>query len=813
MTSPTLPHYDNNRRSGFALIGTLTLMILLALIMVGYLTTTAIHTRTTNIDLAQAEARANARLALMIALGEIQREMGPDQRISAQAAVLDENPDTEQIEGITHPRWTITWNTDWDRDDNEHWDGRSKSPWSRDDSQGGLEDARLEGSWDREDEVSATLVSGNEGGQARASEYLRASEDLPGDEEDQVTVVGEGSVGTKADDTDYVRVKKVRKADLTGAYGYWVGDLGVKANVGLVDRHSDQRVSQGRADGMERLYNAQKVEAEVMEGMNKINEEDAAKIVSQSSLVLAAGAAKEDVQKLFHETTADSLGIMVNVRDGGLKRDLTHYLEEGAVADLNVGGEIVSRGIRDDDRLAGAANTTVAGELYKGGGRITSSDTKRYMSYDETAPRYSLLRDWAEMAEDARFTTTALEQVPPQPCLDAGLIRQIESGTDIFDKANKKPAAFYPYRRRGAMPTMKPVMVEGSIYYHLATYPDTTGSNSSSRRWFLRICLYPRVALWNPYSVDISVPRTNAHFFVNGNKDINVLNTQRQKVQLAFGRGAPNRRPGGGEDRDGYPRHYQGTVVWTIPPVTIPAGQTLVFCPDQDGARYNNRDYSQNTLSADVTPDVSKYYYYNLRDELTRPPSNFFESPQGGNQSGADNYQMGLKLAPGTSSIPPGNQTRNGFDHNQMLSFINPSLQAGGGDELPVRWNSSSPVQVYRLSSPADKIPSTAAHPDVRTRDGFRLRWWQEHESNKQGSGRLSGFPEHLQTSVIGTWNPRAAYYCRTPFDNVTDQPPYFYGAYTRDMFDEEVSWQASMPRNSGGKKFGLSLRSSCGRP
>ena len=55
---------------------------------------------------AQAEARANACMALMVALGELQKQMGPDQRISANVAILSET-ETD----IRHPHWTRVWDS------------------------------------------------------------------------------------------------------------------------------------------------------------------------------------------------------------------------------------------------------------------------------------------------------------------------------------------------------------------------------------------------------------------------------------------------------------------------------------------------------------------------------------------------------------------------------------------------------------------------------------------------------------------------------------------------------------------------------
>ena len=88
------------RNRGFALVVTLSLMILLTVIAVGLLSLSTISLRSSVSTEASARAYANARLAVLLAVGELQKEAGDDRRITADASILAESTPQPNLTGV-----------------------------------------------------------------------------------------------------------------------------------------------------------------------------------------------------------------------------------------------------------------------------------------------------------------------------------------------------------------------------------------------------------------------------------------------------------------------------------------------------------------------------------------------------------------------------------------------------------------------------------------------------------------------------------------------------------------------------------------
>lgn len=754
-------------RPGFSLIATITILVLLALIAIGLLSLSAITIRSGSQGAYREEARANARLALQIALGELQQHLGPDRRVSARASILDENSDTAQIDGVGHPNWTGVWRTVAD-------DGESYLV--RNEHRGGLIDSRANAGWERDDEVLSYLVSGNES----ELRFDPRQDDLGGD--GSVVVVGGGSVGDNEEADVTVPLVKVSSGRSRGGgdYGWWVGDLGCAANVAVVDPYEPERASASSpgSGGWNRVMMSQDASAEAMKFGTEISPRIRERLASRRSVELNEEQGTEEAvafgETNFHDITVWSSGVLADVRDGGLKKDLTAYLEStGAIDDLGAGQTLQELGVKDDDNLVGPLNAKAA--------KSEGVSWARYR-HRLTSPKFGLLRQWAQWGKQLPFQGASAPSVSPLPEVETGPMY------DSYDYLNPRPVSLQDRSKNGLNVTL----VEGSLYYNISYYTDE-GSEFPFR---LRLHLYPRVVLWNPYNVRLQQAQTAFMLHVNGAKDVEFTldDGSKQRMEMFFGRGGALR----------------GTLVFRIPPTTFEPGDCLVFSPYRL-KQYDESSISENVLSSEVAPDSSVNFYLDRRadgaalfgvlagdaavaNRLRKRPQTFREVFDA-HAFQADDYRMMLKDASSSGQ----NWNNEDFDTMPQLQFVSCALQYGDNDEFPVEWNKFTQVPVLQ-SQPNSAVIREI--PDVRTRDGFRLRWFNEHPSNEWGSGSLRDTP-HFHTAPMATWNMRSSYSLRSPWENVTDADPVFFGVYTRDLFDQAVSFTDLMPTIRGGRMHG----------
>ena len=287
---------------GFALVIALSLMAFILLLILSITTLVRVETQSANVQLAQLQARMNAQLGAMIALGDLQRYTGPDQRVTARADILLA-PGAISIAGKS--RWTGVWSSKADVDD----------------------------SLDAVDELNNRqpkwLVSGLD---------PDAYSPVAGDTADLATVgksVIDKSASTMDDTVKAAKVEILGDDNVPeGHYAYWVSDEGVKARVNMADPHlvSVDPEAEYYRTAMAQVADPTAVSdsdgEQLLTGANsrwKDGNGDPGKISSLKNIPIFTDDNLPS-DEFFHDFTVHSSGVLANTKDGGLKRDLSTAL-------------------------------------------------------------------------------------------------------------------------------------------------------------------------------------------------------------------------------------------------------------------------------------------------------------------------------------------------------------------------------------------------------------------------------------------------------------------------------------------------------
>ena len=345
-------------------------MSLLVLILVSMATLTRVETQVAA-NFQQVElARQNALMALNIALGELQRTAGPDQRTTAPAARLDTNPATPPIDGVFSANWTGVW-------------GRYAPSATHFNSPSTIAQPRLL-QWlvsgnTTTAPIIASVASADFGrittptvdatptfqptqaitgldssttalsslhpstgtrinGQPAALLVGAKTTDFPSNSAAQANAVMAPLVTITAPAGSVPGLAPAAQP-IIGRFAWWVGDEAVKARINLVDEYNAATV--GSLQARLRVQSAQRVgielvdddtdplNASLMPSAYPANGADLRKVLELNQFPFSsadpdAQSTLYGVRKLrFHDLTTTSTGVLADTLRGGLRKDLT----------------------------------------------------------------------------------------------------------------------------------------------------------------------------------------------------------------------------------------------------------------------------------------------------------------------------------------------------------------------------------------------------------------------------------------------------------------------------------------------------------
>ncbi len=507
------------KRRGFTLVVTVSLMVLLAVVAVGLLSLASIELRKSGQGDAMAVARKNARLGMMLAVGELQKHAGSDQRVTATSSVLG----TE----VENASWVGVWRTDGLKSD------ATPNPLLRADTRSGTgyTDRRSQTpAYTAESECLAWLVSGEQPNPKSA-------------------LTGEGAIDLRSGSVP-VRVSKVAVGGRTnGAYAFHVSDESTKAKVSLADPYltSQPDAANPEGDGMKRWLAPQSTDTGVFFKGTPLTAEQAEKTISARQLELtslAGGQSPEELRELVRTRgdhfTVHGLSVLSDPVEGGLKGDLTAFLEDNKAPALG--------------KITAITDTTAIN------GRLGASRTR-------SGPKFGMLRNWYQLRNSVTKSAGGhvLENQRPNAS-SQGKISIVDPGSGYVK------------------PLIQPVMTEACYYLNHVL----DGGGTASTR--ITELIYPRVVLWNPFSVKL---KTTGHVVLF---DFLRNHTIRATYRTASG--------GTGEKQISYNTNGQRDQMpgFQIPPTEFAPGEALVFCAPTQNRAFNGGDLRANTLSATASP-------------------------------------------------------------------------------------------------------------------------------------------------------------------------------------------------------------------
>lgn len=438
-------------KKGFALIVTLTLMILLTVIAVGLLSLSSISLRSSATQNAQATARANARMAMILAVGELQKMTGPDQRVTMTSSLLASGTSA-------NPNWT-----------------------------GATDVSPTALTPDPKTAPVKWLVSGNNPNPATA---LTKSNQL---NQGNALKLGSFNISPTASSELLAPLVNVSRGNNEGRFAWWIGDEGTKARVDVEKPTTApvaerDRLTQSQSPlegGFEKLGDAWSAFVSTPGGTI-----DKSALISMQTTSLAADS-KTLASEFFNDVTTGGYGLPVNVAAGGMKADLSLIFDKSQISRKY--GERYFGATPSAGKVGEASIYTFS---TKDPSRFYLSNTISQNGSVPTGPNWGILWNYA----------TLWQNVSNQQAPTVGVNPRLESDMRFktwFPYTNNDQGNF----RRDVQHTnnpLAPVLSMFQISFRLSSEKVASPAGAPGlSQYRAQITMQPLMGVWNPHNVAI----------------------------------------------------------------------------------------------------------------------------------------------------------------------------------------------------------------------------------------------------------------------------------------------------------------------
>ncbi len=654
------------RSRGFALLITITLLAFLVLLLVSLAALTRVETQVASNNQQLSQARQNALMALNIALGELQKYTGPDQRTTARSDMDATLANTTTSSG----RWLGAYGSGAPADYAMEPSAISDTVVAASDTRGSqakllnwLVSGNENTAFDPSSHVGATgnistpppsssfqftpdgTVSGLAVGSTALTETITIA-DKNGIAQPARLLVGAHTAGASPADYVVAPLKEVT-AEATGLgttpvpvgrYAWWVGDEGSKARFDLPMSTASQAphgfVSAQRAavelvDAVNPSASTSLAAGDMLDPAGALSRYNPAatgltQLLSPDQFPLLsttdAATLRQAIQYRYHDLTAYSSSVLSDTYAGGMKKDLSAVLATGATTPADT-----------DFIFTPKANTGSS-------------------SHEFGLPTWGQLRDHVRT-----FSSSA------------GLDPRFPVMTKLSTFAAPTPTSI----------GISPVMTYANLGFAYGV-PQTETAPFDQAGNPIRLALFPVVVLWNPYTTSINPSK----YVVGFRKYFDA------KFELQASRPNP---PGGWDVLNSFDMDGNRYLRFVIDAPAIPAGQSLVFTLGQNGVTYSPANTS-NPLTHGFRPGN----HVLVNPSATDLPKMVVSTP-------GRTYRVGVNGRNGTSDsglpVPKtffGNTTAHYGRGTTGVCYLSPVGAPAPDNELPYKGSNFSSWQWYQ---------------------------------------------------------------------------------------------------------------------
>ncbi len=460
---------------GFTLVLCISLLVLLTMIGMGMLSLSSVSLRQSNRGQGLALARSNARVALMMAIGALQKSTGSDTRITASADLFTAEA----------PRLTGVWRS-WEGKNHQAGNGRPVAP-----------------------DYSSKRQPEADGGrflQWLVSSAASLTSPTPGDamtlvkttpQNGIVPLLAQGSLTALDSRQIHVLPGKI-KGD--GRFAWWISGENQKAsisqpylprsktNAGLVEMAQSHAAANPEVFGLPSLL-ADPEPFFPEDGATK----PARKALSRPSLALLAENNPQQPQRKFHDLTTSAVGLLTNSATGGWRKDLSILTERwDAIYGSYPGGRLpLFRYLPEQGKTSAVARATPAtpeapqSNLYPWSEYSTIIGTKAPYTHHAASASWESLMSFATSYK--KFSSTGGSVVSPF-VWDKIANQSFNLGADKMFQ--------YKHVQR-----LYPQIARFQFIIYARAIESTPAQNP--KRYILQLLYVPIFVLWNPYNVTL----------------------------------------------------------------------------------------------------------------------------------------------------------------------------------------------------------------------------------------------------------------------------------------------------------------------